>query len=110
MLKRSLRTHLLLFFILFILLCLVVAPAIISQILGFHFSAYMREKVAEDQRELIQALSTTYTTGKGWDLRRVADIARQTLRGPLFTITLMDTQGGLIWTARKKNAWCGNVL
>lgn len=70
--------------------------------MGLQFDVYMDERVTEEQRNLVNALQETYMTEKGWNLFRVADIARQSIRGPLVGIMLNDKNGNLVWSARRR--------
>ena len=100
--KRSLRTHLLMFCIFLTLICLVVTPWVISVIMGSEFDVYMQERATQEQKEVAEALRDTYIAEGGWNLFRVDDIARQVLRGPLMAVSLSDGTGGMMWSARRR--------
>lgn len=103
--KRSLRTHLLIFYTILVLLCLIVTPWVISVIMGSQFDVYMQERATEEQREIANALRDIYIAEKGWNLARVNDIiARPVLRGPLMAVSLSDKTGGMVWSARRRGA------
>ena len=102
--KYSLRTHLLSFCILLVLICLVITPLGISIIMGSQFDVYMRERVTQEQKEIAVALHDIYVAEGGWNLFRVNDIAKQVIRGPLIAASLRDKTGALIWSARRRGS------
>ena len=102
--KYSLRTHLLMFCILLVLLCLIVTPWVISVIMGSQFDVYMQERATEEQKEIAAALRDIYIAEGEWNLFRVNDIARQVLRGPLMAVSLSDNTGGMVWNARRRGS------
>ena len=100
--KHSLRTHLLIFYILLVLICLVVTPLGISIIMGSQFDVYMQDRATQEQKDIAVALRDIYIAEGGWNLFRVDDIAKQVLRGPLFAVSLSDRTGGMMWSARRR--------
>lgn len=106
--KRSIRTHLLVSFILLVLLCLVGVPWITTKIMGEQFDVYMEERVTSEQKELVEALREAYSPERGWNLFRVADITKQSLRGPLVGILLNDRFGNTVWSARRRSIYTPN--
>jgi len=101
-LKYSLRTHLLSFCILLVLLCLVVTPIGISFIMGSQFDVYMRERVSQEQREIAMDLHDIYVAEGRWNLFQVSDIAKQAIRGPVIEAYLRERTGALIWSDSRR--------
>ena len=102
--KYSLRTHLLVFYIILVLICLIFTPWVISVIMGSQFDVYMQERATQEQRDIAEALSDIYIAENGWNLFRVNDIARQVLRGPLIAVSLNERNGGMVWSARRRGS------
>lgn len=100
--KRSLRSHLLIFFILMVLICLVLTPWGISIIMGSQFDVYMKERATQEQMEVADALRDIYIAEGGWNLLRVNDVAKQVLRGSIIAVSLNDKTGGMMWSARRR--------
>jgi len=100
--RRSLRNHLLIFYTLLVLLCLVVTPWVISIIMGSQFDVYMQERATQEQREVANALRDIYIAENGWNFLRVNDIAKQVLRGALIAVSLNDKTGGMMWSASRR--------
>ncbi|MDR1873721.1 MAG: hypothetical protein LBQ90_01725 [Synergistaceae bacterium] len=100
MTKRSLRTHLLLLYVLLALLSGIIVPMISMHITLAEFRGYLRERKKYDIDELADALVSLYQEENGWDERRVRDVLRQASRIPMMALALYDVDGRRIFPSR----------
>ncbi|NLL37885.1 MAG: HAMP domain-containing histidine kinase [Fretibacterium sp.] len=94
--RRSLRTHLLLLYVLLAVLGGIVAPLLGLRVTMSEFDGYLKRKQESDLREIGESLKELYREEGTWNSRRVLDVLRQTLRGPSFVV-LYDAEGRRIF-------------
>ncbi|MDR3265925.1 MAG: HAMP domain-containing protein, partial [Synergistaceae bacterium] len=98
--RRSLRTHLLLLYVLLALLSGIIVPMVSMQITLSEFRDYLRERKKYDIDELADSLVSLWQEDGRWDRGRVRDVLRQTSRMPMMAVALYDTDRQRVFPLR----------
>ncbi len=107
----SLRTHLMLFYVLLAVLGGVIVPALVRHLSLSGFQDYLGRRRTSDLEELGSCLESLYREDEGWNPRRVMDVLRSSAGGMASDIVLLDSGGNRVlpmghgrgWGMRGKN-------
>ncbi|MDR3230972.1 MAG: HAMP domain-containing protein [Synergistaceae bacterium] len=98
--RRSLRTHLLLLYVLLALLSGIIVPMVSMHITLAEFRSYLRERKKYDIDELADSLVSLYQEDGRWNQERVRDVLRQTSRMPMMALALYDAERQRVFPMR----------
>ena len=107
----SLRTHLMLFYVLLAVLGGVIVPALVRHLSLSGFQDYLGRRRTSDLEELGSCLESLYREDGSWNHRRVMDVLRSSAGGMASDIVLLDSGGNRVlpmghgrgWGMRGKN-------
>ena len=101
MMKRSLRTQMLLQYVVIVLICMLVIPAGISRLLDSQFRLFSSDRLKEDQLEAVRVLGEIYDAAGYWDVRVLAEHRGEILRWPIVRAVLFDNEGRTVTEFRR---------
>lgn len=99
--KRSLRTQMLVQYVVIIIICMLVIPTGISKLLDRQFRLYSSDRLKDDQQEAVRVLEEIYSSGGYWDRNMLAELSGNILRWPMVHAALYDSDGTLIAEFRR---------
>lgn len=99
--KRSLRTQMLVQYVVIVIICMLVIPAGISKLLDRQFRLYSSDRLKDDQQEAVRVLEEIYSSGGYWDKNMLAELRGDILRWPMVHAALYDQYGNLIAEFRR---------
>lgn len=107
--KRSLRTQMLVQYVVIVIICMLVIPTGISKLLDRQFRLYSSERLKDDQQEAVRVLEEMYRSGGYWDKNMLSELRGDILRWPMVHAALYDPDGNLISEFRRsmRNAVMG---
>lgn len=93
MIKRSLRSKLVFQYMVMVLVCMVVIPTAIAELLDRQFRSFANERLLEDEQEITEYFTKIYNESGSWN--RYSSLARRPdlLRWPMVKIELFDAEG-----------------
>lgn len=94
--KKSLRTQMLIQYVAIVIICMLIIPAAISELLDRQFRRFASERLIEDQQEIVMFMHKTYTRGDSWNSAVLSDIRGDILRWPMMRAVLYDADGNLV--------------
>ena len=99
--KRSLRTQMLIQYVVIVLICMLVIPAGISKLLDRQFRLFSSDRLHEGQKETVQVLEEIYEASGYWDKQMLVDRTGDILRWPTVRAALYNSDGLLIADFRR---------
>lgn len=101
--KRSLRTHLLILYVLLAGISGILVPILSMGITLKEFKGYLLRKNQLEIEELTASLSQLYLEDGQWNRQRIADVLRPFQRLPALSIVLLDSEDKRIFPPRNQN-------
>lgn len=98
--RRSLRTHLMLLYILLAALSGVVVPLAGIRLTLTEFKGYLQERRKDDFEKLAESLVALYQEDGTWNEARLRDVLRQASRVPMVGLVLYDADERLVFPSR----------
>lgn len=99
--KRSIRTQMLIQYVVIVIICMLVIPAGISKLLDRQFRLFSSDRLLEDQHEAVRVLEEIYGREGYWDKSALSELRGDILRWPMIHVALYDPQGALIAEFRR---------
>ena len=65
--KRSLRTQMLVQYVVIVIICMLVIPTGISKLLDMQFRLFASDRLRDDQQEAVRVLEEIYSSGGNWN-------------------------------------------
>ena len=90
--KKSLRTRMLFQYVGIVLICMVVIPTSISELLNWQFKRFAGEKLMEDRQEIILLLQEIYSRENSWNNDFIQQLHGDFLRWPIISATVYDSE------------------
>ncbi|MCE5184480.1 MAG: Adaptive-response sensory-kinase SasA [Synergistaceae bacterium] len=95
--KRSLRTQMLVQYVVIVIICMLVIPTGISKLLDRQFRLFASDRLRDDQQEAVRVLEEIYSSSGGnWNKEMLTEFRGDILRWPMVNAVLYDTDGILI--------------
>ena len=94
--KRSLRTQMLIQYVVIVIICMIVIPAGISKLLDIQFRLFSSDRLKDDQQEVVRVLNEIYNSEGRWDKETLASLRGDILRWPMVHAALYDQNSVLI--------------
>ncbi|HAJ93295.1 MAG TPA: hypothetical protein DCM41_00220 [Synergistaceae bacterium] len=99
--KRSLRTQMLVQYVVIVIICMLVIPTGISKLLDRQFRLYSSDRLHDDQQEAVRVLEEIYDSEGNWNKEVLAELKGDILRWPMVHAALYDPDGILIAEFRR---------
>ncbi|MDD4160470.1 MAG: hypothetical protein PHO18_05935 [Synergistaceae bacterium] len=99
--KRSLRTQMLVQYVVIVIICMLVIPTGISKFLDRQFRLYSSERLRDDQQEAVRILEEIYDSDGNWNKEVLTELKGDILRWPMVHAALYDPDGILIAEFRR---------
>lgn len=99
--KRSLRTQMLVQYVVIVIICMLVIPTGISKLLDRQFRLFSSDSLRDDQQEAVRVLEEIYSSGGNWNRNMLAELRGDILRWPMVQASLYDPDGILIAEFRR---------
>lgn len=99
--KRSLRTQMLVQYVVIVIICMLVIPTGISKLLDRQFRLFSSDSLRGDQEEAVRVLEEIYISDGNWNKNMLADLRGDILRWPMVRAALYDPDGILIVEFRR---------
>lgn len=99
--SRSLRSQMFMQYAAIVLICMIVIPAGISQILDFQMRNFLEIRLLEDEQRVVVFMRDLYDSNGTWDMPRFSQLQSDLLRRPLVSATLIDNYGRTVWEFRR---------
>ncbi|MDD2350964.1 MAG: HAMP domain-containing sensor histidine kinase [Synergistaceae bacterium] len=99
--KRSLRTQMLVQYVVIVIICMLVIPTGISKFLDRQFRLYSSDRLRDDQQEAVRVLEEIYDSDGNWNKEVLTELKGDILRWPMVHAALYDTDGLLIAEFRR---------
>lgn len=93
---RSLRTKMLFQYVGIVLICMVVIPTAISELLDWQFRRFAGEKLLEDRQEIVLLLQEVYARKDSWDNEFIKQLHGDFLRWPIINATVYDADNNVV--------------
>jgi len=95
--KRSLRTQMLVQYVVIVIICMLVIPTGISKLLDRQFRLFASDRLRDDQQEAVRVLEEIYSSSGGnWNNEMITEFRGDILRWPMDRAVLYDPDGILI--------------
>ena len=94
--KRSLRTQMLVQYVVIVIICMLVIPTGISKLLDMQFRLFASDRLRDDQQEAVRVLEEIYSSGGNWNKEMLTELRGDILRWPMVHAVLYDPDGILI--------------
>ncbi|PKL04339.1 MAG: hypothetical protein CVV54_05530 [Synergistetes bacterium HGW-Synergistetes-1] len=94
--KRSLRTQMLVQYVVIVIICMLVIPTGISKLLDRQFRLFSSDRLLDDQKEAVRVLEELYSSDGYWNKEIITELRGDILRWPMVHAALYDTDGILI--------------
>jgi signal transduction histidine kinase len=86
-----------------VIICMLVIPTAISELLDRQFRRFASDKLAEDQQDIVFLMQEVYARGNDWDQALLSGMQGNILRWPMLRVELYDAGGILIHEFRHNN-------
>lgn len=96
--KRSLRTQLIFQYMVIVLVCMLIIPTAISELLDRQFRNFASERLRENEDEIAKLFAAFYVQSGSWDLCAMLPLSADFLRWPIVTVQLTDEDGDEVRT------------
>lgn len=98
--RRSLRTHLMLLYVVLAILSGIIVPLVSMRVTFAEFRDYYQERRKDDIAKLAESLVALYQEDETWDEKRLRDVLRQVSRIPMMSIALYDANDRLVFPSK----------
>lgn len=99
--SRSLRSKMLMQYAAIVLICMIVIPAGIAQVLHFQMRHFVETRLFEEEHRVVVFMQDIYESGGTWDIQRLSRLQGDLMRRPIASATLIDSYGRVIWEFRR---------
>ena len=96
--KRSLRTQLIFQYMVIVIVCMLIIPTAISELLDMQFRNFASERLRENESEIAELFAALYVQSGSWDICALLPMDADFLRWPMVTVQLTDEDGGEVRT------------
>ena len=96
MMKRSLRTQMLIQYAALVIICMVVIPTVISRLLDWQFRNFAEARLNDDRQEVVLLVKGLYERNNSWEALRAGGLISDFMRWPVVGITVYDSDGAVV--------------
>lgn len=96
--KRSLRTQLIFQYMVIVIVCMLIIPTAISELLDMQFRNFASERLRENESEIAELFAALYVQSGSWDICALLPMDADFLRWPMVTVQLTDEDGDEVRT------------
>lgn len=99
--KHSLRSQLIFQYMVIVIVCMLVIPTAISNLLEWQFKNFLDERLDEYENEFSEYLASTYAENGSWRGRGALPRGSNFLRWPVAMVQITDSDGGVVRVYRR---------
>ena len=99
--KHSLRSQLLFQYMVIVIVCMLVIPTAISNLLEWQFKNFLNERLEEYENEFLEYLATAYAENGSWRGRGTLPRGSNFIRWPVAMVQITDSRGDVVRVYRR---------
>lgn len=100
--KRTLKTQIIIQYMIIVIACMMLIPVGLSKILDIQFKNYVEQKVKDSRNDVLYFLQELYIKGNAWDIREMKLISNEFMPWPIFRATIYDVNNKIVFDVRKR--------